>query len=63
VSIHFAQKNFEKYKMLIRIEAMAKQGQKLRSKQRKLTAPNATARIEQEVQVTKQHILDETKNY
>jgi len=31
VSIHFAQKNFDKYSVLLRIEQLTKEGQRLRT--------------------------------
>ena len=53
VNINFAQKNFEKYRVLLRIDQMAKQGQKMRTKKRNLTDFKKAHALEKEIELTK----------
>ena len=63
VNIHFAQKNFGKYRILLKIEALAQQGQKMRTQQKNTKSEKKRLQLEQKITLQKAAILKEAKQY
>ena len=63
MNINFAYSNYDRYKQLIKIDNMAKQGQKLRSMQKREKHVHKRNGMESEISVIKAKILEEATNY
>lgn len=63
VSVHFAQKSFEKYHVLLKIQKMAMDGQKLRTRKKNCKSEGKREGYEQEISEKKDAILKLARYY
>ena len=63
VNIHFAQKNFENYRILMKIEEYARIGQRKRTLIRRTTDEADKEKLEKEIDVIKNKVMLLTRDY
>ena len=63
VSVNFAMRPFSNYKVLLKIEQLVLEGQRLRTKQRHDEDPISKSRIEVQIQQKREEIKRETEHY
>ena len=63
VSVHFSQKNFEKYRVLLRIEQQTKEGQKMRTKQSNSQGEDFKKKLEIKIRLLRESILQQVEKY
>jgi len=63
VNIHFTLKSFEQYLILLKIEQLSKEGQKMRTQQGNTQKQAVVDSLEQRINATRESIMKEAAKY